>query len=70
MPSQREFDKAMRLALLHDKLRKEVTESLRWALDTFEKFKERMPRDATLAAACHKAQLALRASERLTEGNQ
>ena len=66
MASEKELNSAMRLALTHDRIRKEVTRHLRWALDTFEKFKERMPSDPSMAEAFDAARSSLKYSEHLT----
>lgn len=66
MATQRDLDRAQRTACLHDAIRKNVTADLRWALDTFETLKERMPKDEVLAKRCASAWANLRTSERLT----
>jgi len=65
-PSELEF--AKRLALFHDHVRREVTESLRWALDTIKTHGDRMPKDEVLALEYLHAEKALKTSERLTKG--
>jgi hypothetical protein len=70
MPTQKEFEKAKRLALLHDKVRKDVSNSLSWALDLLDTFKERMPKNMQLAKNYIAARSALRTSIALTEAEQ
>lgn len=70
MPTEKELMAAQKLALFHDKIRRDVTASLRWALDTFELFKERIPKDPALAEQCHRAMRNLRTSENLTSSTQ
>jgi len=65
--SMDELDSAKRLALLHDQIRREVTESLRWALSLFRTHPD-MPKSELLAASFHEAECALRNSDRLTGG--
>jgi len=66
MTTARRELKAMKLALQHDKMRREITEALRWALDIFEQFKARMPNDPAFAKQFQIAMKKLRASEAMT----
>ena len=67
MATDKELLKAKQLALTHDSVRKRVTKHLRWALDTLEMFKARLPNDRGLAITCNEASVACRTSERLTD---
>lgn len=67
--AEKELLAAQKLAIFHDSIRRNVTGHLRWALDTMEMFKHRMPNDETLATACHAATVACGMSERLTDAN-
>jgi hypothetical protein len=64
---QLELESAMRCALFHDRIRREITMALRWSLDTLKTYQEIMPKSATLAFEFHRAEEALKNSERLTE---
>lgn len=61
-----EMVQAWRLALFHDNMRENVTKSLRWALDTLDLYKDRLPKDEVLARAFDQARKNLATSEAVT----